>query len=116
MLLLGLLSILQITLLPGLLILKAFDLKPGFIHKLIFAFALSLIANHLIVFGITTIGVNISYAMYAILVIEVILFSKLYGGSLVNSIGSTISSKYSAVFEYIQSLRLFQKENSRQSF
>ncbi len=116
MLLLGLLSILQITLLPGLLILKAFDLKPGFIHKLIFAFALSLIANHLIVFGITTIGVNISYAMYAILVIEVILFSKLYGGALVNSIGSTISSKYSAVFEYIQSLRLFQKENSRQSF
>ncbi|MBC8504245.1 MAG: hypothetical protein H8D34_05270 [Chloroflexi bacterium] len=116
MLLLGFLSVLQITLLPGLLILKAFNIKRGTIHKLIFSFALSLITNHLVVFGITAIRINISYTFYAIFAIELILFIKLYAGSLVKSVGSTISTKISTVLEYIHSLKFLQKEASLRNF
>ncbi len=116
MLLLGLLSILQITLLPGLLLLKAFKLKSGFTHKLVFAFALSLIANHLLVIGITALSINITYALYAIFVIEIIMFIKFYGRSLSKSIGSIASAKFSSITEYLRSLRFLQKNESLHSF
>lgn len=49
MFLLGLVSIIQITLLPGLLILKIYKVNKGFIQNLVLSFALSLIFNHIFV-------------------------------------------------------------------
>ncbi|MBC8507932.1 MAG: hypothetical protein ISR58_18250 [Anaerolineales bacterium] len=111
--LLGLLSLVQICFLPGILILKAFEVKRGIIQQLIFAFALSLIANHLLVIVITSIHVNITYAFYGIITVELLLLAKLYAASFSKSIISTISSKYIALRKYFQELLIFQTNSSR---
>ncbi|MEA3351702.1 MAG: hypothetical protein U9Q82_13875 [Chloroflexota bacterium] len=104
MLLLGTLSFIQITFLPGILILKAFKIKPGAIQTLTFSFGLSLISNHLIVLAITAVGINISYTYYTIFAIELILFFKLYASTLEPSLGNIASNITTNLSNYIDSL------------
>ncbi len=53
---LGILAILQMTLLPGLVLVKAFRLKLGTIQRLAYCFGLSLIANYAAVLLLTTLA------------------------------------------------------------
>jgi len=99
----GILSFIQITFLPGILILKAFKIKPGFIQTLVFSFALSLISNHLIVFAITTLGFNISYTYYIIFIIELLLVFKLYTNFFKSSLGDIFSARSTQISSYITS-------------
>ena len=110
---LGILSFLQICFLPGILILKAFNVKRGLIQKLIYAFAISLIANHLLVFVITAIRIDISLTFYVILVSELLLLIKFYAPSFTRSIGATAATKYSEVRNYLKELKIFQTEASQ---
>ncbi|MBM3143945.1 MAG: hypothetical protein FJ010_03035 [Chloroflexi bacterium] len=113
---LGLLSVLQITLLPGILILKAFDIRRGFIQDLIFSFALSLIANHLIVFAIAAIGIHISYTFYGIFLIELVLLIRWYAAPLAQSVGRITSGKKSQIADYLCSLNIFQIKDDQRDF
>jgi len=103
MLLLGLLSFIQITFLPGILILKVFKIKPSFIQTLGFSFALSLISNHLIVFAITTFGLNISYTYYIIFIIELFFVYKLYKNFFKSPLGVIFSTRSTQISSYITS-------------
>jgi hypothetical protein len=104
MLLLGLLSILQITLLPGILTLKAFKLQKNIIQTILFSFALSLIVNHLIVFGMTAIGIDISLAFYILFAIEIIAFLRLYAKPLNKTLREITTEQYKRVLDYLHSL------------
>jgi len=64
MFVLGMLSILQITFLPGFLILKTAKINKGIIQTLVFSFALSLISNHIFVVILTHLGINYSIFHY----------------------------------------------------
>lgn len=115
MFLFGLMSVIQITILPGVLILKAFNIKRGIVQRLVFSFALSLIANHLIVFAITAIGLDISITYYVIFAIELILLILLYISALKNPIGRSIHGKVSDISNYLSSISVIQKEDRQNS-
>ncbi len=104
MFLLGLLSVLQITFLPGFLLLKPFNVKNNVIQTIIFSLALSLIANHVIVFVATAVGVNLSYVYYILFAIEIILLFKLYAPTLAQSLAETTSKQYDKALAYLQSV------------
>lgn len=104
MFLLGLLSVLQITFLPGFLLLKPFNVKNNIIQTIIFSLALSLIANHLIVFVATAVGVNLSSVYYILFAIEIILLFKLYAPTLAQSLAETTSKQYDKALAYLQSV------------
>jgi hypothetical protein len=116
MFILGFVSLLQITFLPGILILKLFDLKKGFIQTIIMAFGISLIANHLLVFLITAIGLNSTYSFYGIFALELIAFFVLYINSLRESLESIAAREKERLLEYIRSLRIFSKEKEQSEF
>ncbi len=100
---LGILSFIQITFLPGILILKAFQIKSGFIQTLVFSFALSLISNHLIVLVITTLGLNISYSYTIIFIIELFLVYKLYKNFFKSPLEDIFSTRSTQLSSYITS-------------
>ena len=104
MLLLGLLSILQITFLPGILILKTFKIQKNIIQTILFSFALSLIVNHLIVFGVTAIGIDITLAFYILFAIEIIAFLRLYANPLNKTLREITTEQYKRVLDYLHSL------------
>lgn len=110
---LGLLSVIQIAFLPGILILRFCDLKKGFIHTMVFAFGLSLIANHLLVFAITAIGINITISYSLIFVLELVAIFWLYANPLRTSIEKFISSKRTEIQEHIGSLNFVTKEEKK---
>jgi hypothetical protein len=116
MFILGFVSLLQITFLPGILILKLFDLKKGFIQTIIMAFGISLIANHLLVFLITAIGLNSTYSFYGIFSLELIAFFVLFVSSSRESLESIVAREKERLLEYIKSLRIFSKEKEQNEF
>jgi len=72
MFILGIVSLLQILVLPGFLATRAFRIK-GFLTVCIFTFALSLIINHLLVILLTLIGFYQSLFLYGLVVLECLL-------------------------------------------
>lgn len=73
MLLLGLLSILQVTFLPGFLTIKAMRINGGMIKTLVLSFALSLIINHFIILTLTAFHIYNRWIIYSIFVVECLL-------------------------------------------
>jgi len=78
MFLLGMLGVLQMTLLPGLLLLKGVHLKgEGFsgslVQWLVYSFGFSLIVNFLIVFFLTALGLYLRPVVVFLLLVELIL-------------------------------------------
>jgi hypothetical protein len=72
-LILGLLSLCQITFLPGFLLLRATDFKYNFIQRLVFSFAASLILNYVLVFFLTGLHLYTRPALLAIFCMETAL-------------------------------------------
>jgi len=68
---LGLLSLLQVVFLPGYLLGRALGVRGGLATTLPIAFALSLLANHLLVVGLVTIGAYRSGVVYTLLALEI---------------------------------------------
>ncbi len=75
---LGMLSLIQICLLPGLILLKLFKIPKGFIQQLIYSFGLSLIFNHLVVVILTYLKVNLRAVHLALFTLEIGLAIYLY--------------------------------------
>ena len=104
MMLLGLLSIIQITFLPGFLILKAFRLKNGFIQNLVLSFALSLIFNHIFVVLLTHLGINFPVFHYLLFICELVVFVYLFASDLKEPVGEILRRYYRKIVSELQSL------------
>jgi hypothetical protein len=70
MLALGIFALIQVTFLPGFLILRALGVREGFIRTLFYSLGLSLIANYCGVVILTLLGIYIPYVIYAIFIAE----------------------------------------------
>ena len=82
MTLLGVLSLGQIVFLPGYLLLKALRLGTGIATGCILSFALSLVANHVLVAGLVVLGLYRPAVIYAIFAAELVLLLVLDRGRL----------------------------------
>jgi hypothetical protein len=75
MLFLGVLSVFQLTLLPGLLLVRLFPGKRSFIQQLIYVFMLSLLANYLAVFLLVTLHLYLRGVVLVLFGLEVALLA-----------------------------------------
>ena len=88
MFILGMLSVIQVTFLPGILILRAFKVQKGVVTTLVYSLGLSLMANYIGVFIFTALGLYTSLLMYIIFFLEILLALWLYWESLSVSFGN----------------------------
>ena len=110
MLLTGLLSLFQVTILPGVLLLKIFKIRKGILQNIIFTFALSLIANHLIVLLITALGLDITLIFYILFLSELILFFFIYRNAVNINIREIVENAQLSILNYISSFELLHKK------
>jgi hypothetical protein len=75
---LGVLSLVQVLFLPGIILLKLFNLKRGMIQTIVFAFGLSLVFNFLWVLLLTSLKINFPIVHYGLFMIEVGLVIWIY--------------------------------------
>ena len=75
---LGVLGLLQITILPGLLIRKYCGLHGGILEQMIQLFPLSLIANYLFIFALAALHLYNRAVLLALIIIELILIAFSY--------------------------------------
>jgi len=115
MFILGLFSIIQITLLPGLLIQKLVKLNKGIIQTLVYSFALSLIFNHLFVVTLTHLGINYSILHYILFAVEIGALIYLYSSDLKQPIGEVLGQKYRKLSENLINFIQFDKANPREN-
>lgn len=66
----GIIGFLQITILPGLILVKVLNIRGGLLERLIYLFPLSLICNYLLVFALTAAGIYTRTVLILLLVIE----------------------------------------------
>lgn len=86
MLLFGILSVLQMVLLPGLLLIKIFKLKTDPVIQLILVFGLSLITNYLLVTALCIFHIYSKITIILIIIVEVVVFFWLYRKTLFTSL------------------------------
>ena len=72
MALLGVLAIMQIVFLPGYLLTRVLRLRGGTLTTLVLAFALSLVANHVLIVGLVVLGIYRPALIYAIFATETV--------------------------------------------
>ena len=75
---LGILSIFQIAALPGILILKLISVKGSLIQRVVYTFALSLIANYCLAFILAAVGLYNRWSMFLICTLEITAILWLY--------------------------------------
>ncbi len=106
MFILGLLAVFQITLLPGLLILPLFKSHMTLVQKLAYAFALSLLANYVVVLLLTSFGLYRRSISMGILALELGLLFWLYRGKVNFSFSARLQQSSRSL---IQALRKFKQ-------
>jgi hypothetical protein len=118
MFLLGILSIFQITLLPGLLWMKWGRIpKSNFIQNICYCFGLSLVSNYIGVFLLTSIGLYKSVVVYFIFFCEIGLAIYLYRRFLFGDISSWIKPAFESIENEIRTfLEKFHDYQKRDLF
>ena len=104
MYILGIFSLIQILFLPGIILVKFFKGRKGFIQSLVYTFALSLIFNHLLVVILTHLGINKPVIHYLLFTMEIFLALYLYWSDLKEPIGNRISTLYEEFNNNLRSL------------
>lgn len=82
MFVLGMLAVLQITLLPGLLLIRLFDGRRGFIQNLAYVFALSVLSNYVGVLILVALNLYLRPVVFALFAIELVLLYRAYREAL----------------------------------
>lgn len=103
----GILGLLQVTLLPALIILKAAKLRGGIIERLLYLFPLSLTANYLLVFLLTALHLYTRPVMLGIIFIEILCILLLYRKTLLQGAGPFFSGISAALQRELQPLSSF---------
>lgn len=88
MLFLGTLSVLQLTLFPGLLLIRLFPGKRTFIHQWAYVFMLSLLANYVAIFLLTAVGLYTRAVYMVLFAVEIAALIWVYRGKLGSPIGN----------------------------
>ncbi len=113
---LGILAILQMTLLPGLVLVKAFRLKLGTIQRMAYCFGLSLIANYAAVLLLTTFGLYRQAIALVLVAVEIAGGVWLYRGELLKSwkvTGVSLWNRLSSLLHYLlPDLKSVEEERS----
>lgn len=103
MLLFGVLSVFQLTLFPGLLLIRLFSAKRSFIQQFAYVFMLSLLANYLAVFLLVAVGLYYRSLVLVLFAIEVALLVWLNRGILTAKVtggGAQIKKKLSSSLSF----------------
>ncbi|MEX2162613.1 MAG: hypothetical protein WD751_11980 [Anaerolineales bacterium] len=111
MLFLGVLSVFQLTLLPGLLLIRLFPHKRSLIQQLVYVFALSLLANHLAVFLLTFVGLYTRTIVLLLFAVELAAVVWLYRGRLLAVVGGWEGKSRTAVSENLQAFSAWVKKD-----
>ncbi|MFH2102349.1 MAG: hypothetical protein ABIJ39_03210 [Chloroflexota bacterium] len=91
--LLGLLSLIQITFLPGFLLLRWLNIpKTSLIQRVILIFGLSFLANYCGIFMLTALNIYKPLTMYLVFITEVIIFIYIERKNLNNSVEFTLDA------------------------
>ncbi len=97
--LLEILAFLQLTLLPGLLLLGLLGLRPGFVRTLLLSFALSGVLNYLFVFAAACSGVFTRPLAFAFVALELAAVCWLWRGELLRLLKGDLLETGRAFFE-----------------
>jgi hypothetical protein len=82
LLFLGVLSVLQLILIPGLLLIRLFPTKRSTIQQSVYVFMLSLLANYVVIFALTAVGLYLRSVVLLLFATEVALLVWLYRGAV----------------------------------
>jgi hypothetical protein len=99
MLAFGIFALIQVTFLPGFLILRALGVREGFVRTLFYSLGLSLIANYCGVVILTLLGIYIPYVIYAIFIAECAVLLLPYREQLLKSGEQLYSEKHNSAAE-----------------
>ena len=113
MFILGMLSVFQITFLPGMLIYKAFKIQKEIINSLVFTFGLSLIANYCGVFLLTALGLYTLTVVYIVFIIEIALVLWLYRETLLSSLGNLGITVVKRITSYFSNFEIKNPKNNQ---
>ncbi|RME07357.1 MAG: hypothetical protein D6803_04200 [Anaerolineae bacterium] len=116
MFILGLLSFVQITYLPGFLALHFFRYRRRVVQTLLFAFALSLVFNHLVVFFVTALGLPITPVFYGLFALEVLMGFWWYRGEGMRPLEEFLRQRKMDAVRYIRSLPWLVPDEDEQRF
>ena len=73
---LGIIAFLQVTFIPGFLILHLLHVNETRIMKLIYGFAISLMANYVIIFPLVALHLYVSETLFLLIIIELFIIFK----------------------------------------
>lgn len=110
LILFGILGLLQITLLPALIILKAAKLRGGIIEQLLQLFPLSLTANYLLVFLLAALRIYTRPVLLGIILAEILCILWLYRKTILQPAGSAVSGISAALRQELRPITDFLSE------
>lgn len=102
----GILAILQITLLPGMLMLRWFRVRAGVIQFLAYAFGLSLLINHLVVVLLAALKLYTRLTLGMLIASELFFLITVYRDVLCKPLGEGIQNIWHAFTRWLASLRM----------
>lgn len=111
MLFLGVLAVLQLTLLPGLLLIRLFPAKRSLIQQLVYLFMLSLLANYAGVLLLVTVGLYLRSVVLALFVLECAAVAWLYRQQLQTISGGWEKKAKASVTKAQQSFSAWIKDD-----
>jgi hypothetical protein len=111
MLFLGVLSVFQLVLFPGLLIISFFPAKRSFIQQLAYIFMLSLLANYVVVFLLTAIGLYLRSVVLVLFIAEVALLLWVNRLRLTSPMGDLFIQIKQGLAEGLDSLAAWSKND-----
>lgn len=100
----GVLAVIQVTFLPGILLLKVFPTRWRVIPTMAYAFGLSLAANYVLVLALTSVHLYTRGVMLALFFIELAAAVYLYWGALSQPLNRWAEQAVSAVQEAVAAL------------
>src|SRR5262249_42892192 len=98
-------SLLQVTFLPGYLLLRTLRLQPGVLATAVLSFALSAIANFYLVVLLVAFGIYRPATIYTFFAVEMIVWLRLDFRRLATPIGTVIAAVRQRCDEYFSDLR-----------
>jgi hypothetical protein len=107
---LGILGIIQITFLPGLIVLRLFNIRTNLLDKALIIFGTSLIANYCAIFLLSLLGIYTRIILGVLILAELIAILWLYRKELLTPARNILESAQDGIYE-ISSLFFPKRQN-----
>jgi hypothetical protein len=96
---LGILGIIQITFLPGLIVLRLFNIRTNLLDKALILFGTSLIANYCVIFLLSLLGIYTRIILGVLILVELIAILWLYRKDLITPARNILESTQDGIYE-----------------